>query len=146
MKKLIAVLIVICAVFSTCLSLTACSDKGTEYKLVKIIYDIESDSPVEYFIDNEQTQELFGDIIKSRGNLIILKNDTMIFNGEDTKDRNGKFEIHAEDSTFVDFDDGYLMVGIFCGTNLYENEIHAGVRYDDADGNRIFLYLVYAKH
>lgn len=146
MKKLIAVLIVICAVFSACLSLTACSDKGTEYKLVKIIYDIESDSPVEYFIDNEQTQELFGNIIKSRGDLIILKNDTMIFNGEDTKGRNGKFEIHAEDSTFVDFDDGYLMVGIFCGTNLYEDEIHVGVRYDDTDGNRIFLYLVYAKH
>lgn len=138
MKKAVTILLLICSM--VCMIFAGCSDGGETYFVKQVLIDINGDC---ILLDiNEKTLSDYADVgilIEYIGNKIIIKDNKVIFNGEETKGL----------EAFIDFDDKYneyyinfskLPPILMKDSKVFDNEIQIYVPVQ-----RKLSYLIYKK-
>ena len=96
MKKAVTILLLVCSMM--CMIFAGCSENRETYVVKQVVIDMNGDC---ILLDiNDNTLSDYGDVgslIEYIGNKIIIKDNKVIFNGEETKDL----------EAFIDFDDKY---------------------------------------
>ena len=96
MKKAVSILLLICSMM--CMIFAGCSESGETYVVKQVVIDVNGDC---IFLDiNDKTLSDYADVgilIEYIGNKIIINDNNVIFNGEETKGL----------EAFIDFDDKY---------------------------------------
>lgn len=138
MKKAITILLLICNMM--CMIFTGCSKGGDTYVVKQILIDVNGDC-ILLDINDKTLSEYPGvdSVIESIGNKIIITDNNVIFNGEETKDL----------EAFIDFDDKYneyfinfskLPPILMKDSKVLDNEIQVYIPVQ-----RKLSYLIYKK-
>lgn len=135
MKKAVSIIILICSMV-----FAGCSDGGETYVVKQVVIDVNGDC---ILLDiNDKTLYDYADVdilIEYIGDKIIIKDNKVIFNGEETKDL----------EAFIDFDDKYneyyinfskLPPILMKDSKVFDNEIQIYVPVQ-----RKLSYLIYKK-
>lgn len=138
MKKAVNILLLICSMM--CIILTGCSESGETYVVKQVVIDVNGDC---ILLDiNDKTLSDYADVgilIEYIGNKIIINDNNVIFNGEETKGL----------EAFIDFDDKYneyyinfskLPPILMKDSKVFDNEIQIYVPVQQK-----LSYLIYKK-
>ena len=138
MKKAVNILLLICSMM--CIILTGCSESGETYVVKQVVIDVNGDC---ILLDiNDKTLSDYADVgilIEYIGNKIIINDNNVIFNGEETKGL----------EAFIDFDDKYneyyinfskLPPILMKDSKVFDNEIQIYVPVQQK-----LAYLIYKK-
>ena len=138
MKKAVTILLLICSM--VCLIFAGCSNSRETYVVKQVVIDVNGDCTL---LDiNDKTLSDYADVdilIEYIGDKIIIKDNKVIFNGEETKGL----------EAFIDFDDKYneyyinfskLPPILMKDSKVFDNEIQIYVPVQ-----RKLSYLIYKK-
>lgn len=137
MKKLICVVFVL---FALLMTFTGCNSDKETYIVKKVVIDTNGES-ITLEIDKDILKEYSGvsNAINNIGNRIVVKDNEVIFNGDELKNIESTVAYDEEyNEYYINFSE--LPPIVFKGSKVFEKEIYIYVSI-----NRTLSYLIYEK-